>query len=63
MKAMLTITLATALLTAPAMAGVPLTFNIQGILADDDGIPLPDGDYLVDFALYDAATGGNDVSP
>lgn len=34
---------------------------VQGQLTDDSGNPIPDGDYSIKFALYDAAVGGIEV--
>jgi hypothetical protein len=41
-----------------AEAQVPPAFTYQGVLQDNHGNPVPDGDYTVRFKLYPAATGG-----
>ncbi len=46
-----------ALVSAPALAGVPTELSHQGRLFDSTGIPL-DGDHDVSFRLYDTETGG-----
>ncbi len=45
------------LFTAVALVAAPAQFTYQGALADDAGQPLSGGQ-LVEFRLYDAATGG-----
>ncbi len=40
------------------VAQVPLKFGYQGILTDENGVPLPDGTYTVTFRLYTQPTGG-----
>jgi hypothetical protein len=45
-------------LCATAMADIPETISYQGVLRDDDGNPVPDGNYAVTFRLYDIAVGG-----
>ncbi len=60
MKSILMITLALLLLSVGAIARVPETMNVQGVLMDDLGNPLPDGDYTVSFMLWDAPTDGSD---
>ena len=37
--------------------GAPLYFNYQGLLLDNEGNPVPDGNYQLTFAIYDVATG------
>ena len=37
---------------------VPQRINFQGFLTDPDGIPVPNGNYDMDFAIYDVPTGG-----
>jgi len=60
MKSIPMITLAILLLAVVASARVPQTMNVQGVLMDDLGHPLPDGDYTVSFMLWDAPTDGSD---
>jgi hypothetical protein len=45
----------------PAAAGVPTQVNFQGYLTDRHGDPLADGDYRMQFFLFDADTGGNQL--
>jgi len=45
-------------LCATAMADIPETISYQGVLRDDDGNPVPDGNYAVTFRIYDVAVGG-----
>src|SRR5262249_37035587 len=37
---------------------VPLTMGFQGILTDNTGAIVPDGNYNLSFSLYDASSGG-----
>lgn len=39
-------------------AEVPQSINYQGLLTGSDGNPIPDGDYEMSFAIYDAPTDG-----
>ncbi|HSM56867.1 MAG TPA: pectinesterase family protein [Candidatus Sulfomarinibacteraceae bacterium] len=39
-------------------ASAPSLISYQGFLSDSEGDPLPDGNYSMTFALYDAASGG-----
>jgi hypothetical protein len=48
------------LLTVPALADVPNLLNYQGRLTDPSGNP-KNGTFTMQFALYDAATGGNQL--
>jgi hypothetical protein len=46
-------------LAAPASnAAVPETMSYQGVLTDNAGTPVPNGNYDLVFGLYDVATGG-----
>ncbi len=40
-------------------AQIPPTLTYQGVLQDNQGTPVPDGDYTVRFKLYTVPTGGN----
>lgn len=53
LAAALTLTLA-----APAVAQVPRTMSYQGILTDNLGTPIADGNYSLTVRLYDASGGG-----
>ncbi len=44
--------------SAIALAGVPRTMNYQGVLRDDVGVPVPDGDYELTFRIYDVEFSG-----
>ncbi len=46
------------LIAVSAIAEVPVTITYQGRLTDASGTPVADGNYTLDFALYDAASGG-----
>jgi len=46
------------LAAACATAAIPSTISYQGVLNDDTGTPVPDGDYDMTFSLYDVETGG-----
>ena len=46
------------LVTAPALAQAPQTLSYQGVLKNDDGTPVPDGNYDLTFHIYDTASGG-----
>ena len=37
---------------------IPRTMNIQGVLTDDAGTPLSDGDYAMKFEIFDAEAAG-----
>ncbi len=52
------VVLGSVLCAALAMAQIPRTLSYQGVLLDASGQPLPDGEYEMEFRLYDAATGG-----
>lgn len=39
-------------------AGVPQMINYQGTLTDKSGTPVPNGDYNIEFKLYDVPSGG-----
>lgn len=43
----------------PAWAAVPRTMSYQGILTDNLGMPVADGNYSLTIRLYDAAAAGN----
>jgi hypothetical protein len=40
------------------LAEVPQLINYQGVLVDNDGIPVSSGDYQFNFKIYDTPTGG-----
>jgi hypothetical protein len=61
MKRILIFVLALTLLAIPVAADVPNSINIQGVLMDDTGTPLPDGDYYVVFELWNHLTAGERV--
>lgn len=42
-----------------ATADVPQVINYQGLLTDENGWAVDDGDYQITFTIYDAVTGGN----
>jgi hypothetical protein len=46
------------LVTAAALAQVPQTLSYQGVLTNDGGTAVPDGDYGITFHIYDVAEGG-----
>ena len=48
-------------LPAAAIASVPTSTTLEGVLMSSGGAPAADGDYDVTFGLYDAATNGNSV--
>lgn len=45
-------------LALPALAAAPSTMAVQGALRSASGGPVSDGDYILNFALYEAASGG-----
>ncbi|MFW6097626.1 MAG: hypothetical protein ACOC9Z_06100 [Chloroflexota bacterium] len=49
------------LLGACAVAELSPEFSHQGRLLDSEGNPVPDGDYDVQYVLYNSATGGSPV--
>jgi hypothetical protein len=46
---------------SPVRAAVPAQVSFQGYLTDGAGVPVPDGDYSMQFYLFDAATGGSQL--
>lgn len=59
MKRLTIITLIITLLAVPALAVVPQLLNVQGVLMDGYGNPLPDDNHYVKFELWNAETGGS----
>ncbi|MDD3643544.1 MAG: hypothetical protein PHQ19_08800 [Candidatus Krumholzibacteria bacterium] len=49
---------AVVLIAADALAQVPQTLSYQGVLTDDAGTAVEDGDYSLTFHIYAAASGG-----
>lgn len=49
--------LLTAIFTSVS-AQVPRTLSYQGVLTDTAGIPKPDGNYTITFAIYNVSSGG-----
>jgi hypothetical protein len=47
------------LIAAAALAQIPRTLSYQGVLTNDAGVAVPDGDYNLTFHIYDAAAGGS----
>ena len=48
------------LLTAITVTGqIPQTMSYQGVLTDNSGVTVPDGDYSILFNLYDVSTSGS----
>lgn len=47
------------LVSSMACAAVPPVISYQGKLMQPNGTPIPDGTYIVHFAIYDAPTGGD----
>jgi hypothetical protein len=41
-----------------AKAQVPANLAFQGLLTDENGVPLPSGDYSISFRIYPVETGG-----
>lgn len=60
MKRTLILTMVVLALALPSQALVPETMNVQGVLTNDAGVVLPDGDYEVFFQFWDAAVEGSD---
>lgn len=54
----LTILTALALCAPMAVAGVPQMINYQGTLTDAGGTAVPNGNYDIEFRMYDVASGG-----
>jgi len=59
MKRMLLLALLTVVLAQLSWASIPRTLSFQGILTDNNGVVLPDGNYSVTFRIYDLALGGS----
>ena len=49
------------IVAATAVQGVPALMSFQGVIKNDDGTPVPDGIYEMDFRIYDAASGGAEI--
>jgi hypothetical protein len=49
------------LLAGPALAVVPSTMSYQGVLMDNAGALVPDGNYSLTFKLYNVASGGSAI--
>lgn len=45
--------------TQVAFAEIPKTMSYQGVLMDNEGYPVDDGDYEVTFRIYDQESGGS----
>lgn len=43
----------------PSLAAIPQTMSYQGLLTDQNGIPVPDGARVIALKIWDAAAGGN----
>jgi hypothetical protein len=50
--------LAIAVMIPAALLATPMMINMQGQLTDDAGNPVADGNYLIEFRLFDAESGG-----
>jgi hypothetical protein len=48
-------------LAAPAQAALPTTLAVDGALSSVAGGPVPDGKYVLSFAMYKDAAGGTAV--
>jgi hypothetical protein len=59
--ALITVLSSVLLCTAFALADAPKMVTYQGLLTDDTGSPVADGNYGLTFRLYDAATGGTQL--
>jgi len=51
----------TTLLTSAALAAVPETFPVQGLLTTSAGQPAPDGSYVAVFTIWDEETEGTQL--
>jgi hypothetical protein len=49
------------LLAPPSLSDIPNLINFQGRATDTSGNPVPDGNYIVLFRIYDAETGGTEL--
>lgn len=59
MKKILMILVIAMLAALPVSAQIPRLINYQGVLTDDMGAVVSDGDYSMTFRLYDVDTGGS----
>ncbi|MEP7218501.1 MAG: hypothetical protein ABI876_06270, partial [Bacteroidota bacterium] len=50
--------LAGAMIASNALAQVPRTISYQGVIADNNGLPIANGNKSITIKIYDAATGG-----
>ena len=41
-----------------AIGQVPSTIAFQGLMTDENGVPLPSGDYSITFRIYSVETAG-----
>ena len=55
----MTYLLALALAAAAAQAQIPQLLSYQGKLMDEEGAPVPDETYRMEFRFYDACVDGN----
>ena len=63
MRRLLLVCVAAAIACAvlPGLSAVPQIMSYQGVLTDDDGVPVPDGPYALTFAIYTVPTGGTEL--
>ena len=47
------------ILPVAGWGGLPKTMSYQGILADDSGVPIDDGDYTLTFRIHDEPSAGS----
>ncbi len=45
----------------PVQADVPATISHQGLLTDEQGLAVPDGEYDLTARLYDVPSGGSSL--
>jgi hypothetical protein len=57
-RVLLTAGLIIAFMAFAGNADIPQTLNYQGVLTDAGGTAVSDGDYIIEFNIYDIASGG-----
>jgi hypothetical protein len=58
LKSVVFILIASSVAVQTAQAQVPSTIGFQGLLTDENGAPLPSGDYSISFRIYTSEGGG-----
>ncbi|UCF05527.1 MAG: hypothetical protein JSV33_00380 [bacterium] len=60
-RAIITVACLAACLALVANAQIPKTLNYQGVLTDEAGVAVPDGEYYITFSIYNQESGGSPI--